>query len=144
LRPSPYAGQVYNGGGRPVDPEGPCHTILASSGGYKTHWIDTLGVAPEYHAHLKKGGSPREGEVPGARRLSVEECVRIQTFPDDLIFHGKRSSQYTQVGDAVPVILAQVLASSVFFQLTGASNDQHLLLPLSEVEHFQPEFGFGT
>ena len=144
LRPSPYAGQVYNGGGRPVDPEGPCHTILASSGGYKTHWIDTLGVAPEYHAHLKKGGSPREGEVPGARRLSVEECVRIQTFPDDLVFHGKRSSQYTQVGDAVPVMLAQALASSVFFQLKGMSKDQQLLLPSSEVEHFQPEFGFGA
>lgn len=67
LRPSPYAGHIYNGGGRPINPHGPCHTILASAGGYKTHWIDTLNIATEYHAYLKLGGKPREGEVPGAR-----------------------------------------------------------------------------
>lgn len=119
LRPSPYAGQVYNGGGRPIDPEGPCHTILASSGGYKTHWVDTEHVAAEYHAHLKAGGAPRDGIVPGARRLSVEECALIQTFPRDLSFSGSRSSQYTQVGDAVPPELALVVARSVYFQLNG-------------------------
>lgn len=121
LRPSPYAGHVYNGGGRPINPAGPCHTILASSGGYKTHWIDTLGIAPEYHAHLRKGGAPRDGEVPGARRLSVEECAIIQTFPRDLVFAGRRSSQYTQVGDAVPPDLGFMVGSSVFFQLSGRS-----------------------
>jgi DNA (cytosine-5)-methyltransferase 1 len=75
LRSSPYAGHIYNGGGRPIDPDGACHTILASSGGSKTHWVDTLGVAVEYHAHLVSGGAPRVGVVPGARRLSVEECA---------------------------------------------------------------------
>ncbi len=119
LRRSPYAGHIYNGGGRPLDPEGPCHTILASSGGYKTHWIDTLGIAPEYHAHLAAGGVPREGTVPGARRLSVEECSMVQTFPQELAFAGTRSSQYTQVGDAVPPDLGFVLGSSVLMQLSG-------------------------
>ena len=119
LRPSPYAGHIYNGGGRPIDPNGPCHTILASSGGYKTHWIDTEGIAPIYHAHLKSGGEPWEGEVPGARRLSVEECAIIQTFPRGLEFAGSRSSQYTQVGDAVPPDFAYVLARSIFSQLNG-------------------------
>lgn len=117
LRPSPYAGHVYNGGGRPIDPDGPCHTILASSGGYKTHWVDTMRIAPEYHAHLRAGGEPRDGEVPGARRLSVEECALLQTFPRDLDFAGKRSSQYTQVGDAVPPDLAFVLGQAVLQQL---------------------------
>jgi len=126
LRPSPYAGHVYNGGGRPIDPAGPCHTVLASSGGYKTHWIDTLGVAPEYHAHLRAGGAPRDGEVPGARRLSVEECAIIQTFPSELVFAGKRSSQYKQVGDAVPPDLGFMVGSSVFFQLNGRSSGLRL------------------
>ncbi len=129
LRRSPYAGHIYNGGGRPIDPEGPCHTILASSGGYKTHWIDTENIAPRYHTHLRNGGKPWEGEVPGARRLSVEECARIQTFPEDLAFCGKRSSQYTQVGDAVPVRLAQVVASSVRFQLLNQEDEFQLLEP---------------
>lgn len=119
LRPSPYAGQLYNGGGRPINPEGPCHTILASSGGYKTHWIDTQGIAPIYHDHLQKGGQPWKGEVPGARRLSVEECARIQTFPDGMVFMGKRSAQYTQVGDAVPVKLATAISQAVIGQTTG-------------------------
>ncbi|NJL98673.1 MAG: DNA cytosine methyltransferase [Synechococcaceae cyanobacterium SM2_3_2] len=119
LRPSPYAGHVYNGGGRPIDPNGPCHTILASSGGYKTHWIDTENVAPKYHAHLRAGGNPWEGEVSGARRLSVEECAIIQTFPRGIYFAGRRSSQYKQVGDAVPPDLAFILGRTLYSQLNG-------------------------
>jgi DNA (cytosine-5)-methyltransferase 1 len=140
LRPSPYAGHIYNGGGRPIDPNGPCHTILASSGGYKTHWIDTQGVAPEYHAHLRSGGAPWEGEVPGARRLSVEECAIIQTFPRDLVFFGKRSSQYSQVGDAVPPDLAYVVGRSVFFQINGRSSAVQLVEPTADVGLVQREF----
>lgn len=120
LRASPYAGHVYNGGGRPIDPDGPCHTILASSGGYKTHWVDTLGVAVEYHAHLMSGGAPREGTVPGGRRLTVEECAIIQTFPSEMEFFGSRSSRYTQVGDAVPPVLAAAIGKKIIEQLNEA------------------------
>lgn len=129
LRPSPYAGHVYNGGGRPIDPNGPCHTILASAGGHKTHWFDTLNIALEYHAHLQAGGEPREGEVPGARRMSVEESALIQTFPQGMWFAGSKSSQYTQVGDAVPPDLAFVVGRSVFFQLNGRAS----MLPLLDL-----------
>jgi DNA (cytosine-5)-methyltransferase 1 len=124
LRPSPYAGHVYNGGGRPIDLSAPCHTILASAGGYKTHWVDTLDTAIDYHRHLRSGGNPREGEVPGARRLSVEESALIQTFPSDLKFAGSRSSRYTQVGDAVPPVLAEVLGRELLEQLNGVVPDE--------------------
>lgn len=40
------------------------------------------------------------------RRMSVRECARIQTFPDDFIFFGSNSSQYRQIGNAVPVQFA--------------------------------------
>lgn len=139
LRPSPYAGHVYNGGGRPLNPVGPCHTIIAASGGYKTHWIDTLGIAPEYHGHLQGGGAPREGMVPGARRLSVEECAIIQTFPREMIFTGARSSQYKQVGDAVPPDLAFVVGRSVYFQLNGKSDTVGLIDLPAEVRSIQGE-----
>lgn len=124
LRPSPYAGHVYNGGGRPLDLSKPCFTILASAGGYKTHWVDTENIAPKYHKHLREGGSPWEGRVPGARRLTVEESSLIQTFPRSLSFAGKRSSQYTQVGDAVPPMLAEHLGRELVAQMEGDAPDE--------------------
>ncbi len=109
LRPSPYDGHLFNGGGRPIDLGSPCHTILASAGGNKTHFFDVLGRVPEYHQHLAKGGAPRRGCLEGARRLTVAESALIQTFPPELVFHGCRSRQYTQVGNAVPPLLAKAI-----------------------------------
>lgn len=139
LRPSPYAGQIYNGGGRPVDPFGPCHTILASAGGYKTHWFDTQNIAPKYHAHLMAGGAPWEGEVPGARRMSVEESALIQTFPKEMRFAGRKSAQYKQVGDAVPPELAYAIGQAVFLQLNGRSDPANLVQPPMDVSVLQRE-----
>lgn len=36
------------------------------------------------------------------RRLTIRECARIQTFPDDFVFKGSVSSMYKQIGNAVP------------------------------------------
>ena len=47
------------------------------------------------------------------RRLSVREAARLQTFPDWYRFHGSESSQFSQIGNAVPPLLARHLAMSV-------------------------------
>jgi DNA (cytosine-5)-methyltransferase 1 len=62
--------------------------------------------------------------VPGKeelyRRLSVRECARIQTFPDEFIFHyDSIAAGYKMIGNAVPVKLAQILAKSIYNQLNG-------------------------
>jgi len=52
------------------------------------------------------------------RRLSVRECARIQTFPDDFIFYYKQiSAGYKMIGNAVPVELGRVLAERLFDNL---------------------------
>ena len=118
LRPGPYDGHLFNGGGRPINLDGPCHTILASAGGNKTHFLDLLGIVPEYHRHLASGGRPYEGELPGARRLTVAESAMIQSFPSWLPFHGPRSAQYHQIGDAVPPLVAKAIGIAITKQLT--------------------------
>ncbi len=48
-----------------------------------------------------------------ARTFSVRETARIQSFPDTYRFLGTRGSQYEQVGNAVPVLLARALAAEI-------------------------------
>lgn len=47
------------------------------------------------------------------RTLSVRESARIQTFPDDYVFKGPVARQFTQVGNAVPPVLAAQLAKAI-------------------------------
>lgn len=113
LRPNPFHGHLFNGGGRAIDLEKPSPTILASAGGNKTHFLDLEDRVPAYHRHLLMGGAPRVGELPGARRITVQESAALQTFPRDMIFAGRMSSQYTQVGNAVPPLLARIIAEEL-------------------------------
>lgn len=113
LRPSPWDGHLWNGGGRPINPDGLVPTLLASMGGNKTPWLDGDGIVPKYHRHLLRGGDARSGTVPGARRLTVEEAALVQTFPSDMPWSGKTSSRYRQVGNAVPVSLAAAVGKAL-------------------------------
>ena len=137
LRPSPFDGLIFNGGGRPINRAVPAHTILASAGGNKTHFFDDLGIVSEYHLHLTMGGRPRSGKVPGVRRLTVLESAVLQTFPRNVDFRGPQSAQYRQVGNAVPPRLAQVVAQSLAEQLdakpfnkTEKSRSSGVVIPL--------------
>ena len=53
------------------------------------------------------------------RRLSVRECARVQTFPDDFIFKYQQIADgYKMIGNAVAVDFAEILAKKIMDDLT--------------------------
>lgn len=59
-----------------------------------------------------------EGSEHLYRRLSIRECARIQTFPDDFRFYyEKLNDAYKMIGNAVPVNLAYAVAKQIMKHL---------------------------
>ena len=60
--------------------------------------------------------------------MTVRECARLQTFADDFKFVGSISRQFTQVGNAVPPLLAEHFARKIMtdvFRKSIPSNMTH-------------------
>ena len=54
------------------------------------------------------------------RRLTVRECARLQTFPDDFVFLHSNTANIMQIGNAVPPILGHAVAKSVWDYLDNS------------------------
>jgi len=122
LRKSPYAGMLFNGAGRPIDPNRVAPTLPASMGGNRTpilderlYYGDGFDWISMYHTHLIKGGDPYSKHAAPAslRRLTIRESSRLHGFPDDFIFCGPKSAIYRQIGNSVPPTLAQAIAATL-------------------------------
>ncbi|MGA2001169.1 MAG: DNA cytosine methyltransferase [Terriglobales bacterium] len=144
LRPSPYHGLLFNGGGRALDFTQPSPTIISAAGGNRTHFVDTLSIVPEYHAYLMNGGTPRTGPVEGCRRITAVESALLQSFPESVRFVGRMSAQYRQVGNAVPPKLAEAIARSLYEQVTAAESLDDLESLATQADLFDVEVWSST
>lgn len=134
LRSSPYAGMLFNGQGRPVNPDGYASTLPASMGGNRTPILDEEQLYGDgqawvvgYHAALMKGSSPLDQKFAPARlrRITIDEAAAIQTFPRSFKFIGRSSSVYAQIGNAVPCELARRVAMALRAVLEGYRSNLH-------------------
>lgn len=128
LRKSPYAGMLFNGQGRPLNPDAWSSTLPASMGGNRTPIIDEdhlyehkLSWVEEHHKLLLEGKKKAEyGDAPKRlRRLTIDEAIILQTFPNNYKFVGPQTKIFSQIGNAVPCKLAQAVAEVVKDKLSN-------------------------
>jgi DNA (cytosine-5)-methyltransferase 1 len=89
-------------------------------GGSKKHGGPDLGPtrARAAWARLGVNGKSLAAEAPepdfiGMPRLTVRMVARLQGFPDDWLFHGKKTAAYRQVGNAFPAPVAKAVAGQL-------------------------------
>lgn len=128
LRKSPYSGMLFNGQGRPLNPDAWSSTLPASMGGNRTPIIDEDHLydnkeswIEQHHSALLNGEKQTEyGNAPSRlRRLTIDEAAILQTFPIDYEFLGPPSKIFNQIGNAVPCQLAEVVGKVVLCAISN-------------------------
>lgn len=79
---------------------------------YVLRWDEPSNLIP---AHLYKDGLRHiHPDSKQGRTITVREAARLQTFPDEYIFHGSQTDSFKMIGNAVPPLFAKKLAESLY------------------------------
>jgi DNA (cytosine-5)-methyltransferase 1 len=101
------------------------HRFQGGARSYKGHTgspLDDAAKTLKAGVHGVPGGENMLLRPDGSiRYFSVRESARLQTFPDDFLFHGSWTEAMRQLGNAVPVELARVVGQDVARHLREAA-----------------------
>ena len=79
--------------------------------GYSDAWKKCPWDAPSCTIKENHGGVNLHPKLP--RVLTAREMARLQSFPDDFIFEGRKNKQLVQIGNAVPPLLGKAIGLAV-------------------------------
>ena len=88
---------------------------IRETGGRTTYYGRLAWDKPSYTiaTYFNRVGNGCNLHPEQNRVMSNREAARFQSFPDDFIFHGAKASQYKQIGNAVPPLLARFVSSLI-------------------------------
>ena len=111
---------IPDGGNRKSIPD----ELQPSSGFHNSYarlasWKPAIAVT----SNMRKPSSARATHPTQHRGLTVREGLRLQSFDDDFVVEGSRTSQYLQVGNAVPPLLATAVGKAIVGAFLANSTD---------------------
>jgi DNA (cytosine-5)-methyltransferase 1 len=106
----------------------------------RRYWSFLLKLAPDQPAWtIQAQPGPATGPFHWeSRRLTMREMARLQTFPDDVQVVGSLAEAQHQLGNAVPSLLAEVLAREISRQLFGQAANASLALAVQQAKLLPP------
>ncbi len=88
---------------------------IRASGGRTTYYGRLTWENPAYTitTYFNRLGNSSNLHPEQQRMISMREGARLQSFPDDFIFYGTKTSQFNQIGNAVPPLLARIIGETI-------------------------------